>query len=256
MVAFPEALTLFVWTAAFGVAFLAGAIKGAVGFGMPMVLISGLGSVMVPELALAGLLLPTLTTNMLQSVRGGLGEVPRIVSDFRVFLIVGGIALIVCAQFVVLIPPGALFVTVGSVVALVAFYQLSGAGLRIPARTRVSDFGFGLAAGAMGGVSGVWGPPTVIYLNAIGAPKVDHIRIQGLIYSAGAVLLVGAHIGSGILSSQTWAFSLVLVVPALAGLWIGFRLQDRLDQKTFLRATQLVLILAGLNLIRRGIGLF
>jgi uncharacterized membrane protein YfcA len=42
-------------------------------------------------------------------------------------------------------------------------------------------------------------------------------------------------------------------VPALAGLWLGFRLQDRMDQNRFRRATLIVLVVAGLNLIRRGL---
>ena len=42
---------------AFGIAVLAGLIKGMVGFAMPMILISGLSSFLPPEIALAGLIL-------------------------------------------------------------------------------------------------------------------------------------------------------------------------------------------------------
>ena len=40
----------------FGIAVFAGVIKGLVGFALPLILISGMGSVIDPELALAGLL--------------------------------------------------------------------------------------------------------------------------------------------------------------------------------------------------------
>ena len=56
----------------FAVAFLAGLVKGLVGFAMPMVLISGLGSVVAPDLALAWLIMPTLVTNAWQALRQGL----------------------------------------------------------------------------------------------------------------------------------------------------------------------------------------
>ena len=46
-------------------ALLAGTVKGAVGFAMPMVMISGLSSLMAPELALAALILPTLLCSRL-----------------------------------------------------------------------------------------------------------------------------------------------------------------------------------------------
>jgi len=43
------------------------------------------------------------------------------------------------------------------------------------------------------------------------------------------------------------------LVPALAGLWLGFQVQDRMDQEAFRKATLVVLVVAGLNLVRRGI---
>jgi uncharacterized membrane protein YfcA len=37
------------------------------------------------------------------------------------------------------------------------------------------------------------------------------------------------------------------------GIGLGFWLQDRLDQETFRKVTLWVLLLAGLNLVRRGV---
>jgi len=36
-------------------------------------------------------------------------------------------------------------------------------------------------------------------------------------------------------------------------MWVGFRVQDRLDQQVFRRVVLSVLIVAGLNLVRRGL---
>ena len=68
-----------------------------------------------------------------------------------------------------------------------------------------------------------------------------------------AVALVGAHVGSGVLRAQTVPFSLVLIVPAVLGMWIGGRLQGGIDKQLFRRLTLVVLAVAGLNLIRRGL---
>ena len=89
-------------------------------------------------------------------------------------------------------------------------------------------------------------------LSAQETEKRDHLRIQGVIYGLGAVALLGAHIGSGVLRVQTLPLSVLLVIPAMAGLLLGFKVHDRIDQATFRRATLLVLLIAGLNLIRRG----
>ncbi|PUB14804.1 hypothetical protein [Yoonia sediminilitoris] len=52
-------------------AFLGGVVKGTVGFAMPMILISGLSMFLSPEIALADLILPTLSSNIWQVMRQG-----------------------------------------------------------------------------------------------------------------------------------------------------------------------------------------
>ena len=106
---------------------------------------------------------------------------------------------------------------------------------------------------ALGGLSGIWGPPTVLYLTAIATEKSEQIRVQGVVYGLGAVVLIVAHVWSGILYAQSFAFSLVLVIPAVFGLWLGSRLQDLINQRGFRRLTLLILMVAGLNLLRRSL---
>jgi uncharacterized membrane protein YfcA len=67
------------------------------------------------------------------------------------------------------------------------------------------------------------------------------------------VLLAGAHLGSGVLRAETAPLSALLVVPAVAGMWLGGFWQDRIDQATFRKATLAVLLVAGLNLLRRAV---
>jgi len=47
--------------------------------------------------------------------------------------------------------------------------------------------------------------------------------------------------------------SVIMIVPAVAGMWVGLRIQDRFDQATFRKVTLAVLLVAGANLIRRGV---
>ncbi|NNK15385.1 MAG: hypothetical protein HKP51_00610, partial [Sulfitobacter sp.] len=56
---------------ALGIAFCAGFVKGVVGFAQPLVMISGLTLFLSPELALAGLILPTLIGNIFQAMGQG-----------------------------------------------------------------------------------------------------------------------------------------------------------------------------------------
>lgn len=239
----------FVLVVAFGIALCAGFVKGVVGFAMPLVMISGLTILMNAELALAGLILPTLVTNLIQALRQGVSAALHSVKAFRVFLITGGIALASAAQLVRVIPDYALELAIGVPVVLFVTAQLLGLAVSLTRQSRAAEIWVGLVAGFMGGLSGVWGPPTVMYLTALNTPKLDQMRIQGVIYGAGAVVLALAHLGSGVLRAETLPFSLALVLPALLGMYLGGKVADRIDQRAFQRATLLVLLVVGLKLI-------
>ncbi len=53
--------------------------------------------------------------------------------------------------------------------------------------------------------------------------------------------------------AETAQFSALLILPAMAGMWIGLRMQDHIDQVAFRKLTLLVLLIAGFNLLRRGL---
>jgi uncharacterized membrane protein YfcA len=236
------------------VAFAAGIIKGMVGFAMPMIMISGLSSIVGAEWALAGLILPTVATNLWQALRQGWIEAWHSVRRFRLFLMVGFVTLVGSAQLVRVLPADVLLILIGSPIVVFALIQL--VGVQIHLRNGSSsqiEAGVGAFAGLIGGVSGIWGPPTVMYLTAINTPKRDQIRIQGVIYGLGAIALLGAHIGSGVVRFETIPFSAALLVPALIGTWLGFRIHDKIDQAAFKKATLFVLLVVGANLVRKGL---
>jgi uncharacterized membrane protein YfcA len=235
------------------IAFIAGAIKGVVGFAMPTILISGLASFMTPELALAGLILPTLVTNGMQALRQGVRAAIGSIRKFRVFLLVGLCMLALSAQLVRILPVSWLFLGIGLPITLFTASQLAGWRPATIAPSKRIEGMVGALAGFVGGLSGVWGPPTVAYLTAINTPKQEHLRIQGVIYGLGATALFVAHLHSGVIRAETLPLSAGLVIPAVIGLWIGFQVQDRINQELFRKVTLWVLLLAGMNLIRRGL---
>ncbi len=235
------------------VAIGAGIVKGMVGFAMPMIMISAMSLFLPPELALAALILPTLVTNGMQAMRQGWSAAWSTVRRFRIYLIAGGVMLAVSAQLVRLLSNDALFLLIGAPVSCFAVLQLSGWKPKIPERTAGIEALIGGFSGFVGGVSGVWGPPTVAYLTAIDVPKRDSIRVQGVIYGLGALALSGAHLNSGVLNAATLPFSALMIVPAVGGMMLGGLVHDRIDQAAFRHVTLIVLLVAGLNLVRRAL---
>ncbi len=253
----PDILTQFdplLLTFAVAVTLFAGFVKGAVGFALPMIMISGLGSFMAPEIALAALILPTVVANVWQALRNGFAAALASARRFAVYIGIVLVFIAGSAQLVRLLPDWLLYLILGVPVTLFAVAQLFGWRLHLkPQHRRRAEVIIASIAGFVGGLSGVWGPPTVAYLTAIDTPKVEHVRVQGVVYGLGAVVLLGAHLNSGVLNVDTMPLSLAMLIPAMLGMVIGFRVHDRLDQEKFRRATLAVLVVAGLNLVRRGL---
>ena len=234
---------------------LAGFVKGAVGFAMPMIMISALGSFMAPDIALAALIVPTVLTNVWQALRTGPRAAFEAARHHWLYLFIVLVFIALSAQLVRLMPAEVMYLVLGVPITLFAAIQLLGVRLSFrPEHRRRAEVLTASFAGFVGGISGVWGPPTVAYLTALDTPKAEQIRIQGVIYGLGAVALALAHLRSGVLNAETLPFSVFMTIPALAGMAIGFRLGDRLDQVRFRKATLFVLAIAGLNLVRRGLG--
>ncbi|MEM8631535.1 MAG: sulfite exporter TauE/SafE family protein [Pseudomonadota bacterium] len=233
---------------------LAGFVKGAIGFAMPMIMISGLASFLPAELAIATLILPALLSNVWQALRQGIVAAAQAAWKFRLYLGLLVVMIVFGAQLVPILPQWALFLALGFPVTVFAALQLAGWRFRITPQSRPKfEAGVGLFAGFLGGLSGVWGPPTVLFLTALELPKLEHVRVQGVIYGIGALILGLAHLRSGLLNAETVQLSAAMVIPAFVGMALGMVVQDRLDQEKFRTITLIVLVIAGLNLVRRAL---
>ncbi len=249
-----DALAPLDWTAALAIALVAGVVKGAVGFALPLIMISALSSLLDPKIALAGILLPILVTNLWQVTRQGWAPAREAAALHWRYLAIVTVAIFAAAQLVTSIPGEAFYLILGVPVVTLSALQLSGWRPRIAPGGRVAaEWGVGAISGLLGGLAGTWGPTTVLYLIAVDTPKARQMVVQGVIYGAGSVVLTAAHLRSGILNADTAWFSAALVPAALIGMAVGFRLQDRMDADRFRRATLAVLVLAGLNLVRKGL---
>jgi uncharacterized membrane protein YfcA len=248
-----EMLTPALWALSLAIAVAAGVVKGAVGFALPLVLISGLSSFLDPRLALAGLIVPVVASNTVQMFRSGWRFAWDAAHPHWRYVAIMVVAIFVSGQFVTAISRDAFYLVLGIPVVILSAIQLAGVRPTIPPHRRaLGEWVGGLVSGLLGGLAGTWGPVTVLYLLAIGMPKARQLVVQGVIYGIGGISLVAAHLRSGILNAETVPFSLALLPASLTGLWLGFKLSDRMDQDRFRKVTLVVLTVAGLNLIRKG----
>lgn len=244
----PDSLALV-----FVALFLGGLVKGTVGVGLPLVVVSLLGSFLNPKLAVVLVTLPVVVANVWQSVRSGVAlEAFRrfwpLIFPFVVFTWAG-------AQLLALMRTDLLLGVLGLIVVCFSLLTLAQPNFRLSSRYEpVAGPGVGLLAGLLNGVSTVNGPPLVMYLVALGLRKDDFVGSYGLIALAGSVPLVLSYIGVGLMGPAEFGASTLALVPALAGVVMGERLRKRIDADLFRKVLLVVLIVLGLNLIRRALG--
>lgn len=232
----------------------AGFVKGAVGFAMPMIMMSAFTAFLSGQTALALLILPTLATNIAQAFRQGPVAARESATKFRLHIGAVILTLILSAQFVHAIPQRLMEGLLGAPILGFALWQLAGRPLtiRIEHRTRVEII-LGLIGGLYGGISGIWGPPLLVLLLSLGTDKTETVRVQGVVFLIGSIALLAAHLHSGVLNAQTLPLSALMVVPAVFGNRIGLALHDRLDAQKFRRWTLILLALTGANLLRQAL---
>lgn len=239
---------------AVAVAFFAGFVKGVVGFALPMIMVSTMGTFVSPEAAIAGMILPALLTNFWQALRDGLGAAADTLSRHWRILVCMVAVICFSSQLVAILSHTALFMLLGCMAMVFCATQLFG--LRVsfpPERQGLFQIAAGSLGGFFGGLSGSWGPAVVAYVVSANLPKREAVVLQGVCYLAGSLTLIPAHSVSGVLIPQTALFSAALALPAALGMWAGFKLQDRLNQRVFRNVTLLILLVAGMNLIARGL---
>lgn len=249
-------ISIYGVAALFGTAFAlaaGGFTKGVVGFALPLVALSIMGSFLPVQVAVALLIMPTLVSNAFQSMRNGFDAALDSALKYWRMNLVLVVMIALSAQLVVRMPDALLFGILGVSITLFGISQLVGWKMPYdPRRKNVVEVSAALIGGFFGGIAGIWGPPLIMYLLAADTPKVEMVRVQSLSFLFGAIVLLGAHLRSGVLNEVTLPLSTWLVLPTAAAMFLGYGVQDRLDQTLFRRITLFVLIVSGLNLVRRA----
>ena len=152
----------------------------------------------------------------------------------------------------VALPQQATIAGIGVLLVAYSIYSLrQGEATRFVSQAWAPVAGF--VGGAFGTLFGVGAPPYAIYLSHRMRDKLSlratlsnmvifSVSIRALVFTAGGLMLADRLVG------------FALLVPfALAGLWLGNRLQARISRASLLRVVSGLLLLIGASLIARAL---
>jgi len=231
---------------------IAGSVKGLVGIGLPTAAISLLTIVIDPRTAIAMGLVPIIVANAWQMWT--MGDIRGSFRRYWPFALVIGLSVFVTVTLSADVSDQVIFLALGISIVAFAVLNLRFVMPAIPDRYDfAAQLGFGTAAGILGGLSGVWVAPVIMYLSARRVEKDEFVRATGLLLFFGGIPFVTAYVQQGFVTSEIAGISLALVIPTLIGFGLGARLRRRLSNEKFRKVLLYVFLLLGLNLLRRGL---
>ncbi len=233
--------------------FVGGIIKGVSGFGLPVVTIAIVINFVPAPVALAIVVIPILVTNLWQAVRAG--DMFGPLREFAPMIATFVTTLVITAHFVVTINEKALFGVIGVCFTIFTLSNMirSPANPLSQATRKWAAPLAGFFGGIIGGLSTIWGPPMMMYLMLLKLPKDTWVRVIGLVWLTGAVPLTASYLANGILNAHTTPLSIYACLPGMLGILVGELIRKRINQDTFRKVILALLLLVGLNLIRRAI---
>jgi uncharacterized membrane protein YfcA len=242
----PEILVLVL--AAFVVA---GMVKGVVGLGLPTVSMALLTATLGLRDAMALMLVPSLATNIWQAVAGP--YLREVLTRFWPMMIaaLGGI------YFGLKIGVGVAPHVLGGVLGvLLCIYSAAGMSRFSLAWMQKGECVWspvmGLASGMMTGLAGVFIIPGALYLQALQLNKDLFVQTLGVLFVAATIGLGVGLSRHDLLGGDHALTSVLAVLPAFAGMYVGQRIRARLSESTFRTALFSALAGIGIYLIVRA----
>jgi len=126
--------------------------------------------------------------------------------------------------------------------------------VRLQARTtRWAGPAIGLAAGVLGGMSAMFGPPTIAYLIGVRADPQTFVKHMAIFAFTASVTMLVALGGTGTLSGTDLLISVVAVIPIQFGMPAGRWLRRRIDSALFRFGVLIVLAAGGIDLLHHAL---
>jgi uncharacterized protein len=238
--------------ALFAVFVFGGVVKGVTGVGLPLVLVPLTAQFLPLPVAVALLTVPMVATNITQAMEGGHTLIAiRAMWPILACVVAG---LLIGVHLLLSIDRRLLSLILG-----ISFLALAGLLVAMP-RIQVSNQtarwagpAVGFAAGVLGGMSAMFGPPMIAYLVGRGTDPDSFVKQMAIFAFTASLTMLLALGGSGSMTGMDMVASAVAIIPIQAGMPFGRWLRRRTKPAWFRIAVLVVLTLGGLDMLRRAL---
>lgn len=232
--------------------FLGGFIKGAIGFGMPLI-VTPLLLFYLPLPSIVSLIVfPVLVSNLYQCwvSRASVG----VLREVWPMITMNAFVLLVGSQLIISMNGNMIRGIIGGLIIFHVFMMDRPLGRFLPAsRVHVWSGVSGAISGMIGSLSSFYSFPSVQLLHSMRLSPEAFVFAVGLLMVTGFIALwcgIAAH-GVDVLNNSI--YSLLAVFPVVVGVWAGNRVRKRYGQDGFRMLVSGMLVLTGISLVVRSI---
>ncbi len=243
----PETVALVV-----GAFFLAGAIKGLLGMGLPLVTLAVLASTLGVRETLSVMLIPGIATNTWQALAGPhFRRLARRLWPFLAAALVGiwfGTGVLATARSETLVAIVGVTLTMYAAVALLKI-EMPPPGRQEPWMSPL----MGGLGGVMFGMAGNMIVPGILYLHALRLPRDTFVQALGIVFITITLGLGSSLTGRGLMTTDLALMSALALLPTGLGLALGTRYRHHISEGRFRRLFLIGLVVIGLDMLRRAL---
>jgi uncharacterized membrane protein YfcA len=170
-------------------------------------------------------------------------------SNVAPFIVGGTIGVPIGTVLLTWLDPGWLRGGVGLLLILYGIYGLAQPALKPVAAGVAADGGIGFFNGVLCGLTGLPGFIITIWCQLRGWSKdLQRVTFQPVMLAAMAMAAISLSL-TGAVTAETARLYLLGLPAMVGGLWLGFKLYGRLDDKAFRKVILLLLLAAGVALL-------
>lgn len=227
------------------IVFAGAMLQGMVGFGMALVAMPLLVTVVGVQVASPSFALVSLLGNLINSWRW-YGDVAR--RDVVVLLIPALVGVPLGVLFLSRADPVFVSRTLGVLLIVYALYSLLGRALPISDNPLWATAA-GFLSGAITGAFNAGGPPAVAYASTRHWSPDRFKGTMAVFFFAMGLAVVVAHAATGHLTLETWQLAAVMAPGLVVGQQIGVHLGRRVSPARFNQLVLILLIVLGIQLL-------
>ncbi|NBA96539.1 sulfite exporter TauE/SafE family protein [Pseudomonas sp. R5(2019)] len=234
-----------------GTFLLAGMVKGVIGLGLPTIAMGLLGLAIAPAQAAALLIVPSTLTNLWQLAAGG--QLQRLIRRLWPMLLMILLGTGIGSLWLGIAGGPWVVRALGAALLLYAFSGLCLPSFRVHAgEERWLGPVCGLVTGVISSATGVFVIPAVPYLQALGLNRDELVQALGVSFTVSTLALGAGLLWQGGLGQVELGASVLALLPALLGMFLGQWLRQRISAPLFKRLFFVGLALLGAHLLING----